>query len=241
MPSAYGLQDGVLHGLGIDAHPVYPVAADDLQLFLRDGVGPPRLNGIIPQGGQVKGLRQFGAELVQLPRREGGGGSASNIDGNYPQPKLSDDLCRGLNVLVKGFEKGGNKLHAFLHRKADKAAVGAAGGAEGYAYIKADIFRREALLYTNPRPGRFQAQEGLFPGYVVFPGKPGQGRRLGHALLQIGSNYFAGAYSRQGAPDGFWNTGLHSRPVEGQLYYTLEQAVFRQIIGKGGPRNPGRA
>ena len=174
MPATDGFQNGIRHALRVDADPVHTVPAHDEKLFFGDGVGPAGFDCPFPQGRKIIFSLQPAEELIQLRSAERGGRAAAHIDGNHPQPERPDLLCHGGELLMQRFQKRRDQLHALFGGLADKAAVGAAGRAEGNADIQADIFRLEKRIGPQGTARCIQTEERPLVRNIIVPLKPAQ-------------------------------------------------------------------
>ena len=152
MLSADGFQDGIGHGLRVNADAVNAVPPQDQELFPRDGVGAPGLHGPLPESGEIRFPLQMQKQLIQLPGGERRGGAAAHVDRHHPQSGVSHLFRHGGKLQPQRRQKGRNLRGAASRGLADEAAVGAAGGAEGDADIKAHVLRVQGGVCLQRHP-----------------------------------------------------------------------------------------
>ena len=100
MGTAAGLQHGIHHGLGVDAHAVGAVFGDDTELLLIQSVGPSALHGELDAAGKVKGLPDAVKQRFHLLGCQRGGGAASDIDGTHRLAGSCHELAGDPQLLV---------------------------------------------------------------------------------------------------------------------------------------------
>ena len=158
MAAPHGFQHGVLHGLRVDRHSVNVVRLQHCQFIRRDGVRPAGLHRVLGEPRKVKALLHLGQQPFQLGGGQGGGGAAADVDGADKKPRLPEVCGAGRYLLTQSIQIGLHQLQRLLHVSGDKAAIGAAGGAEGNADVEGDLIRLQAPLHRQPRLSRVQRQ-----------------------------------------------------------------------------------
>ena len=241
VPAANGVQHVVLHALGVDADTGDAIAAQDGHLLSGDGVGPPGLHRALDDAAQVECLPQPPQQAVHLPRREGGGRTAAHIEGLHPQPQVPHHLRRAVDLREKGLQIRLDPVERLLHAVAHKAAVGAAGGAEGDPHIQGDFLRRKAPLGLQPRLGALDAQPPPGRGDKIRVPQDALGLPLALPLLQQPRRQLGRTDARQ-RPPGRGHAGqLPGRLEKAQLHNPLLQALLLVGIQPGGDLHAGDA
>ena len=134
-PSA-GAQNGVLHGLGVDAHAVGAAGADGLELFQIQRIRAAALYGEFDTPGQVEIVPDDAQQALHLGRGKGRGGAAADVEGANGSPGLCQKPARDRDLLLQRPQIGLQQFRFFADGAADEAAIGAAGGAEGNADVQ---------------------------------------------------------------------------------------------------------
>ena len=103
--AADGLEDMVLHGLGVHADAGDAVDLENGHFVFRDGIGPSGLHGDLLAVRQVKALLKGGEDAVHLLGGEGGGGTAAHVKGTDPEalpahhlPACTDLCDQGVHI-----------------------------------------------------------------------------------------------------------------------------------------------
>ena len=131
-----GAKDGVLHGLGVDAHAVSAAGTDDLELFQVQRIRAAALYGEFHAPGQVKIVPDDAQQALHLGRGKGRGGAAADVEGADGSPGLRQELARDRDLLLQRPQIGFQQFRFPADGAADEAAIGAAGGAEGNADVQ---------------------------------------------------------------------------------------------------------
>ena len=230
MPPPDGGKDPVIHGLRVDADPVYPVFPENRQLLRCDGVRPAGLHGALHGAGKVEPFIQPAQQPVHLLRRQGSGGAAAHIEGTDTQTQLLHHGRRAVRLRQQGLQVGLHQMKGFFHAVADKAAIGAPGRTEGDAHIQGYLVFLQLPLGLQASLGAGEAQ--LPAGFGNKVGVPQDGVRLGLALplLQQSRRQLGGADAGEGAPGG-GNAGKRpGRLKKAELYGPLLQTLLRIFI-----------
>ena len=232
MAAADALQGVVVHGLRVHADAGDPIPPQHVQLFPVDGVRTARLHGdLAAPCQQRRGPLQH---PLQQRRRQGRGRAAAHIKGPQPQAGLIQQLLGRVDLPAQGVRIGGQQL-ALAHLAGQKAAIGAAGDAEGDADIQVGLpqgGQRQFLLN-----GDDLAQDGgLFGAHVKHPPQLFAGGVHVQALVQVGVQQPGGPDARQAAPGRGNPRALFEHLVDPQLGLAAAQAlVHHGVAGDGLP------
>ena len=220
MPAAAQGQDPVIHGLGINADPPDPMAGQNLELLLGDGIRPSGLHRVFQAAGKIQAPAKDIQEPVQLACREGGGGAAAYIECTSPEPGTCQHSAHPLNFPDQSLEVGLHHSTGAGGGRADKAAVGAAGGAKGNSHIEGNIPGPQQLSRLDCSLGGLQAQ--LPPGGrdVVNLLQHSPGSPEGPSLHQELGGNLRRAHAGQGPPGG----RLRQQRTGGSVIASLQQA-----------------
>ena len=224
MPAANDLQGAVVHGLGVDADAGHPRVPDDLQLFPGEGIGPPRLHGVLHRAGEQ--LHEHMGQALELVGVQGRGSTSAHVH----RPELSP--APGQDVRPRRHfpeQRRQVRLHqlAFAQLSAEEGAIGAAGGAEGDAHVHVHLLlagRRQGGLYLHNLP----QQLPLFRGHVEDFPHLGASRLQGKAVLHGLVDQAGGADARKAAPGGRDPRQALAQVVEGLLAQALQGALLLQ-------------
>ena len=202
MGTAAGGENRIHHGLGIDAHAVHAAPGDDIQLFLVQGVGPSALHGELNAAGKVEGLPDAREKLLHLRRGQGGGRTASDIDGTHGLAGTCHQLGGVAQLLVQGFQVRLHQVGIFADGLADEGAVGAAGGAEGDAHIEGNVPGFQLRRRCHGRSGAVQAELCPAGGDEIGLFHFLNGFFVAHARHQAPGGQLGGPDTGQRAPGG---------------------------------------
>ena len=158
--------------------------------------------------------------MLQLPCGEGGGGAAAYIECTSPEPGTCQHSAHPLNFPDQSLEVGLHHSTGAGGGRADKAAVGAAGGAKGNSHIEGNIPGPQQLSRLDCSLGGLQAQ--LPPGGrdVVNLLQHSPGSPEGPSLHQELGGNLRRAHAGQGPPGG----RLRQQRTGGSVIASLQQA-----------------
>ena len=137
--SAAGPEDGILHGLGVDAHPVGSVLPDSPKLFQIQGVRSASLHGEFDTPGEIEGFPEGIQQMNHLGSGQNGGGAAADVKGEKMLPAFLHQPGGDLNLPLQSGKVLVQQLGFFADGAADEAAIAAPGGAEGNAHIDGQV------------------------------------------------------------------------------------------------------
>ena len=202
MAAADGGEDVILQRLRINADAVYAVIQQHLQLLPLDGVRPSGLDAVFHAARQIEAAIQVGQQPVHLIGRERGGSTAPHVERLDVQPRFLHHSGGVGDLPVQHLQIRLHQSQRPLHGLGYKAAIGAAGGAEGDANIQGDILRLQLRLGSAGGLRRLDAQAAaLRRDEVGVPQDPVH-LPFRHALLQHPGGQLAGADARQRPPAG---------------------------------------
>ena len=231
VPAADGPQHRVLHGLGVDADAVGTVIQQHLQLLPGDGVGAACLDAVLRAARQIKALVQMGQQVIHLLRRQSGGRTAAHIEGLDAQTRLRHHAGGVGDLLLQRRQIRLHQAEGLLHRGGDKAAVGAAGGAERDAHIERYLVGQQRTLGRQSRTGRLNGQTAALRRDEVGVAQDAICLTLRSALLQHGTGQLAGADAGERPPAGGDAGDVPRRLEERQLQGALTQTLPLVLIG----------
>ena len=217
MPPSDGLQHLVLQGLGVDGDAAHAAGLQDLQLFLGNGVRPSGLHGVLGAGRQGQLLPAGGQNTVQLRGAQHRGSAAAHVKGAHLQAEPAQYRCRRVQLLQQQLHIGIHQLEGFPHIRADKRAVGAAGGTEGDAHVDRDLVRGQGQLRRPAGLGAVHRHLGPHGGDVIALLQAGLGLFWGKPLPQVTGGQLYGPHAGQRPPGQLPAQKGGPRLVEGQL------------------------
>ena len=113
---------------------------------------------------------------------------------------IAKQLAGDLNFLQNGFQIRLQKLGFLPYGAADKAAIGAPGGAEGDAHIHGQIPRGQYLHGPDGGLGAFHSQLPPLRGDEIYIPQQLVGGFRGASLQQVLGGQLGGANPSQSAP-----------------------------------------
>ena len=161
------LQHGIRHGLGIDAHAVRSMVPDRPELFKVQRIRPTALHRELDAPAQIQPLPDRVQQADHLFRGQGGGSTASDIQGTHLPAGAFQKLSRQLQFFQKRIEIRLHQLRALAHRPADEAAIGATGGTEGDAHIQGNIPGLQLPHGLHRGPGAIHRQRPPLRCHIV--------------------------------------------------------------------------
>ena len=173
----------------------------------------------------------MGQQPFQLGGSQGGGRAAADVDGADRRPRLGKQRGHSVDLPVQGVQKRLYQLQRPLHISGDKRAVGAPGGAEGDADVKAQLLGPEGPLDLQSGLGRLQRQICPLRGDKVFVQKPLSGLLLAQSLLQRPGGQLGRANTGECAPVRPLGQQLDGSLVKGLLENALQKPVIDERIG----------
>ena len=206
----------IVHGLGVDAHAVTAQGADGLQLGQAQGVRAAALYRIFYQACQVKIPCNFGHQPFHLFLGQGGGGAAADVEGSDPFAAVMQELSHMDDLLLQGVQKTGQEAAEFFNARADKAAIGAAGGAEGDADIEGNVIFFQQTGGLDRGAGGLDAQPPPFGQHMILLLEQALCAFLRAAGEQMARGQLGGPHAGQASP-GRRLAQLHGRRVIGIL------------------------